>query len=195
MSGVYQLSTALHDLAGNFFQNVFSYELTEAGAATHYGYASALNDEWQTAVMPSYLDLFGNDVVLDFITAKRVSPPGGPSNAQTIAQPGSSIQVSISAGLAADIAWQTASNLNRPGHSYICCIPSGSVQGDFIQPAYAALLALWSGDMLSVLTLAGGLGTATFGVYSRKVNVFNNATIGDLKPKLTMLNKRTLPLV
>ena len=192
MAGVYQLVTSLHDQLGNFFQNVFSYQLTEAGAGTHYTYAQSLNDQWQSDVQSSYLDLFGADVILDFISAKRVSPPGGPSNAQGIAMPGQAANPCVSSGIAVDIAWQTASGLNRPGHSYIGAFPNGAVLGDDIQAAYAALLAAWTADMLIVLTLGGGLGTATFGVYSRAVNVFNAAILGDLKPKLTMLNKRTL---
>lgn len=195
MAHVYSIATSLHDLAGNFFQNVFHYQLTEAGVATPFGYADGLIDAWNLHCQADYLASFGNDVVHDFISAKRVTGGGGPSAQQTVALPGTDVQVSISAGMAADIAWQTASPLNRPGHTYMPCIPTGQVQGDFLQGPYLGALGAFRDDLLDTLALTGGLGNADFGVFSRKTSQFNKATVGQIKPKLTMLNKRTLPQV
>lgn len=195
MSHVYQLATSLHDQAGNFFQNVFAYELSEGGAATAFGYADALIDRWRIANMPDYLDCFGADVVLDFISAKRITGLGGPSAQQIVQSGGTQAQASISAGLAADIAWQSASPLNRAGHTFMCCGPSGGIIGDAIGVGYAAVLQTFITDQLTQLALAGGLGNADFGLFSRSTTQFNKIDIGQIKPKLTMLNKRTLPQV
>jgi hypothetical protein len=196
MTKVYQLATALHNSAGNFFQNVFSYQLTEAGSGVSaFEYADGLISAWLTAVESKYLDLFGNDVSLDFITAKRISAPGGPSASAIVGDFGSSSQLSSSSGASADVSWQTAASTNRPGHTYLGAFPFDSLKGDVFQAAYLGKVNTWITEMLVGLTLAGALGTATFGIYSRKLTTFAQANQGLLKPKATMMNRRLVPQI
>lgn len=196
MAHTYELATSLHNFAGDFFQNVFAYELSEAGTHTGFEYADNFVNVWAGSKVTPYLDLFGNDCVLDFISCKRIDGPGGPSTTLIISQPGTGPQMSVSAGIAADIAWQTAAGTNRPGHSYIGGVYDGSLSGgQWISPGFTAKATTFINAMLTAVTLSGGAGNADFGIYSRKLHQFNKATAGILKPKPTMLNKRTLPVL
>jgi hypothetical protein len=195
MSGVYKLLAGLHNGAGNFFANIFTYQLTEAGSGHPFDYAGALIDEWQSTNETDYLALMGSDVVLDFYQAKKVSGAGGPSASKARAANGGGFTSSISAQLAADVIWVTASSNNRFGHTYVGSIFEGALQQDFFSVGFIAAAATWIADMLPVMTLAGALGTATLGVYTRKTGTFNAALDGRLAQKATTMNKRALPRV
>lgn len=196
MANTYELATSLHNFAGDFFQNVFAYSLSEGGTHTPFEYADLLLQAWATNVTTDYLDLFGDDVILDFVSARKVTGGGGPSSTIIISQPGSGPQMSISAGIAADIAWQNGGGTNRPGHTYIAAPYDGALSGgQWVTPGYTAKVSTFIATILTQLALGGAAGVADFGTYSRKLTQFNKNTSGLLKPKPTMLNKRTLPIL
>lgn len=196
MAHTYEVATSLHNFAGDFFQNVFAYELSEAGTHTPFEYADNLINVWVGANLTTYLDLFGSDVIFDFITAKRIDGGGGPSSSLISGVVATGPNPSVSAGIAADIAWQTAAGTNRPGHSYIGAVYDGALSGgQWTVPIFTGKATAFINKMLTALTLSGGAGNADFGIYSRKLHQFNKATAGILKPKPTMLNKRTLPVL
>lgn len=193
MSKVYELATSLHNFAGDFFQNVFAYELDESGVASPFEYADALITQWISDVSNDYMALMGSDVILDFVSAKRIQSPGGPSATQIPQLSGGQAGLSISTGVALDIAWQTHAGTNRPGHTYLTGMEGGSIVGGQWNAGFLTAVDAFITVVLPPLTLAGGLGNAAFGVYSRKLAQFNVADHGVKKPKPTMLNKRTLP--
>lgn len=195
MSHIYEVASSLHNYAGDFFQNVFAFEVTEAGAATPYEYAKALIDAVDTNMTTEYLALFGLDVILDFYSSKRITGGGGPSSTKIKGLGGPAGTSSISAGIAFDIAWQNASATNRPGHTYIGSVYDGSLIAGQWAPAYVTLIGTWITKMLTNVTLSGGLGTAVFGTFTRKTQTLSPITHGVAKPKPTMLNKRTLPIL
>jgi len=196
MPAVYELLTACHDFAGNFIQNVFHYQLTEAGTATPYEYAKALANKWfASPTFTDFLALLGGDVVVDFITARKITGGGGPSATVIVNAVGTGGANSVCSAVAADVAWQAANATNRPGHTFISSFPDGALQSGTWQNAFAGNVTTWIGDMLAVLTLAGALGTATFGHFTRKTQAFDAQKSGELKPKPTALNKRTLPII
>lgn len=195
MSNTYELATSLHNFAGDFYQNVFAYELSEAGAFSAWEYADKLLTQWETTVETDYMALMGSDCVLDFISAKRISGAGGPT-ATHIRQTGSgAATLSISTGIALDIAWITNSGTNRPGHTYITGVYDGSIVGGQWNGGFLAFADVLAADLLTQLTLAAGAGNADFGVWSRKLAQFNKAQHHVNRPKPTMLNRRTLPIL
>lgn|SRR5436305_9959981 len=196
MPHVYQLVTNLHGGAGNFFANVFHFELSESGSGIHpFDYADALVAEWVTIMNTKYLALFGDDVVLDFISAKKVNEGGGPSAAHAVNAAGGAASQSSTTGASADVQWQTGSSNNRPGHTYLAAFPYDQLQADAFLALYLGHVGTWIGQMLTPMTLAGALGSATFGIYTRKTNTFNVTNSGRVRPKVTMMNKRLLPQV
>ncbi len=195
MPNTYELTTSLHNFAGDFMQNVFAYSLSEAGSGTPFEYAKALCDQWAAIVLSDYMKLFGVDVLCDFISAKRITGGGGPSAVLISTGTGGGAQDSVSAGLAFDIQWQTGSGTNRPGHTYIGAPPNGSIDGGQWQTGYKNDVDTFIATILNTLTLAGALGSADFGVFSRKLAQWNVCHHGVKKPKPTMLNKRTLPIL
>jgi hypothetical protein len=195
MTAVYELKASMHDQGGNFVQNVFRYQLSEAGAHTPFEYAERLIAAFVGGPEGEFFDLMGLDVIVDFYTAKKISGTGGPSATLIKATTATGAAVSTASGLAADIQWQTASGNNRPGHSFIGLIPDGSFQSGFYQGGFPAKCDAFITAMLTQLTLTGAAGTADFGIYTRVGSVFNHALFGQLRPKPTMLNKRTLPVI
>lgn len=195
MPNTYSLAVAMHDLGGNFLENVFMYSLTEAGSGDPFRYADELITQWRAGVETDFLACLGNDVTVDYMSAKRVSGTGGPSATQIVVDTGSGGSTSGAAGLCADVQWQNLGINNRPGHTFIGCFPHNSYQSGFFDPAYQTVVGTWISTMLGVLTLGGGFGTATFGILQRKGKVFNVAKSGKLMPKPTMLNKRSVPLL
>lgn len=196
MSHVYSLVTNLHGGSGCFFANVFHFDLSESGSGVApWDYADSLVASWISTINSSYLALFGDDVTLDFITAKKVNGTGGPSSAHAVAAAGSAASQSSTTGASADVQWQTSSTNNRPGHTYLAAFPYDQLQADAFQALFVGHVGTWIGKMITPLTLAGALGNATFGIYTRKTDTFNVANSGRIRPKATMMNKRLLPQV
>jgi hypothetical protein len=196
MPNVYQLSTYCHNGAGNFFQNVFHFELSEAGSGVApFDYADGLISTWITNNEPKYIDLFGNDVVLDYYAAKRITGGGGPSATRASGTVGTGSTVSASSGSAVDIQWQTASPLNRPGHTYVPGFPYSSLQGDAFTSGYLTKVGAFITQMQTNLTLAGAMGNAVFSIYTRKTTTAYQVNNGQARPKATMMNRRLLPQI
>lgn len=195
MPNTYQLLVNGHDPGGNFVANVFHYSLSEGGTASAFEYAKALINSWTSANLAKWLALLGNDFFIDFYTAKRVSGTGGPTSQLIAGAVGLGSASSDAAGLAADIQWQTQSSNNRPGHTFVAPVPTGTFASGSWQAPYPTAVSQFITQQLTQLTLTGGLGTADFGVYTRKTKVFNIAKSGQLLTKPTMLNKRTKPQI
>jgi len=195
MTAVYSIATSMHDGAGNFFQNVFHYQLSEAGTLTPYDYATELIAAWSTANETDYLKLMGTDVVLDFYTAKKVTGGGGPSATLIRAFPGIGASSSISSAFAADVAWISQAASNRPAHTFLSGIPDGGILNGQWQNPYQGDVGTWIADMLIQLVIGGGGGTADFIQFVRKTQAANLIKHGILRPKPTGINRRTLPII
>lgn len=195
MPGVYQIVAGMHNGAGNFFSNVWAYQLTEAGSADPFHWADALITKFKTSVETAILPLLGSDVVIDFYNAKKVDGTKGPSATQVSGATGGGGIQSVSSQLAADIAWITASSLNRFGRTFLAGVFDGSLIQDVWDPGFLISVAAYVAAQTAVLTLGGALGTATFGVWSRKSGTFNAASAGEIKPKATTMNRRARPRV
>lgn len=190
----YELATSCHNQSGNFFMNVFAFDVAEAGGFNAFDYALDLINQFIASNQADYLALFGTDVVLDFYTAKRVTGTRGPAATKISGANGSGGTDSISAGLAADIAWLNGSPTNRLGHNFIPACPQGKIDGDTWVGAFLVTVTSFINTMISPLTLIGP-STATFSTFSRKLGGVQHITGGLLRPKATMMNRRLKPQI
>ena len=171
MANTYQMRIGFHNGSGNFFESVLHYQLTETGTGTlPYDYAGSLISKWRTDNEANMLACLGNDVYVDFYAAKRITGGGGPENVVlTQTSIGTGASVSAGASISANIAVYTSAPTNRQGHVYLGGIPKGDVSEDqIIDPTRAALITFGTG-LQAPMTLAGTLGTATFGIWSKKL--------------------------
>jgi len=104
------------------------------------------------------------------------------------------VNACISAAICADVMWINASSTNRMGHSYIGGFPEGGLEGDEWQVGYKTVIDTWIITQSTNLALPGGDGTAVFGTFVRKTQVIHPNISGELRPKPTALNKRTVPV-
>lgn len=194
MSAIYEVKTWLHNQVGNFFQNTFHYDHPESAAVSPWQHAKNLATQWITDVVGDYLKLMGTDVVFDFLTARKVSGGGGPTATEIVNLVGTGGALSMSAGLCADIQWICQNPNNRMGHCYIGGVPDGALFGDIWQIPFPADCGTFITTILANLVLPMADGSAVFGTYTKKTGVIHTNEAGELRPKPTCLNKRTVPV-
>jgi hypothetical protein len=193
---IYELVTSLHDGAGNFFQNVFHYRNPEGiSADSPYSHAAAVADGFISDVESDYMQVFGSDIVLDFISCKRITSGGGPSATRIRGTLGGGFAVSVNAGSAADVAWQTAGASHRPGHTFLPGLPDGSFLSGKLQGVEVAAIDTFATTFESGFVMAGAEGSAEPVIFSRKLAVGDDILAHDIRAKITYLNKRSLPIV
>jgi hypothetical protein len=190
----YEISLSMHNQAGNFFQNVFAYDVNEAGGHSAFDYADDLITKWIAQNEISFLALLGDDVILDFYTARRVSGSKGPAATGISGNAGSAASASLTTGLCADVFWLNGSITNRGGHTFVGGPPAGSISGDLWQGGYSTKIATWVTNMLTALNIIGP-SSATFSTFSRKLGSVSHITKGILRPKATMMNRRLKPQI
>jgi hypothetical protein len=189
----YALNTWLHNGRGNFFQNVFHYSVDDSALNDPFKSARDLCDAWATGLKAKYLAMFGMDVRLDFLSARKVSTGGGPSATKIMGDAGAQLVESISTALAADIVWIVNAATHRFARSFIGGFSIDSILQDVWTPAFSGEVALFIAEMLK--PLAVGATNAIFGLFSRKTQNFSPATDGQLRLKPTGMNKRTTPII
>jgi hypothetical protein len=124
-----------------------------------------------------------------------VTGGGGTSAQQIIGAASTALADGSSMSICADVAWECNAPSNRLSHTFIPSVPQDALAADLFSGAYNTLVGTWVTDMITAITLAGGAGNANFGLFTRKTQQFNTAKAGMLRPKVTALNKRTLPVI
>lgn len=195
MASVYQTSLSLVSGRSNYWQMVFHYQLTETGSGTPFSYADSLNNAFLASNLAPLLNALSNDTMLNIISSKKVTNGGGPSMLQQPAAPGTIASPSYAGPNAADIRFFPGGLRSRLGRIYLGGVPTNAAIGDVLQGGYTGLVALFGAQMITPLTLAAGLGTATFGTFSRSTLGFVAATFQQFSPKMSALNKRSVPLI
>lgn len=192
----YQLRIGCHNGAGNFFESVLHYQLNEtATGALPYDYAQDLISGWISSNEAAFLLCLGTDVHLDFYAAKKVTGGGGPEAVQTSTSIGTGAGVSAGSSIAANVAVYTASPTNRQGHIYVGGIPKASISEDaVINPGLGNLISFGT-SVQAPIVLAGTAGTATYGVWSKKLATFFAVVEIVVRTILTLFNQRKKPLV
>lgn len=188
---VFSLQVCGHDQGGNFVENVHHFRRAATGGPSAYADATSLLANWQTNCQADYLACMGDDYRLDFVSARRIGTPGGPSANVTVALNGTGGTPSASAGLGGDIALIVGDEAH-PGHIYMPCAPQGGIVGDVMDAGYVAALAAYVADLQGL----GGIGFEfQLCVVHRKTGDFSVVTDAEVRVKPTLLNKRTLPLI
>jgi hypothetical protein len=190
---LYEISINQHDQSGNFFMSRLMYAITESGNEDFWKLANDFIAAWSLANETAWLKLQGADVVLDYYKCKRVTGGGGPSALKIVATTGGDLSPCCSAGLCADLQLQNTNISNRPGHTYIGGVPSGSILGDQWQAAFVINVNALITKLLTPVVIAGSNGVLS--ILYKKLKSWTSVTHGQLSPKPTLLNKRTVPLV
>jgi hypothetical protein len=190
---LYELSMNCHDASGNFFMSRWNFELVSSGTTDPWALAGDLITAFIANVEPKIAHCLGSDIIIDFYKAKRVKPLGGPSNLKISGVSGLAATESMSSGVAADIVWQNTNASNKPGHTFVGGVFDGALIGSQWQAGLSAAIATLIVELIT--GFAVGATTATLSILSKKVGTWTHATHGNLSPKPTMMNKRTLPLV
>jgi hypothetical protein len=189
---LYELSMNCHDQSGNFFMSRWNLELVTSGPTDPWALAGDIITAWVAHIEPKITPMLGDDVSIDFYKCKRVKPTGGPSNLKISGVFGTAATLCSSSGVSADIVWQNTNTSNRPGHTFIGGVFDQSLQGSQWQAGFATKAA----DFITTLItgFAVGATTAVLAILEKKLGSWTHATHGNLSPKPTMMNKRTLPL-
>lgn len=189
---MYRLTVGFVASGKNFGINTFHYVMDDAGFSSQFAAAQALVNAWQTTILPVYQDCFAEDVTINILTAKRVSSGGGPSAAGIVSVVGTIAQVALTAAIAACIKWICPDPDNRMGHSFMGGVPEGGIESDNFQALYITPILTWIGAM--TVNLAVGAVNAVFSKYDRKTGLHYPISDGQLNPKASGFNKRTLPV-
>jgi len=194
MANIYQLRLGFVSSGKNFWEVIWHYQLSEAGTGTFIDYCEGLINQWQTNNLAGLMALLSPDTFLNIIDARRITGGGSPTISEGINQPGTETNDTYSTTVAADIAWLPGGIANRVGHTYLAGIPFDRILSDALTGPWVTNAVSWANTQLAQMTLPAGLGTAKMGTYSRKTSGFNPTTAFVIKPKLTALNKRSLPV-
>lgn len=190
---VYALNTWAHNARGNFFQNVFHYQVDDSALNDPFKSARDLTEAWASFLKTSYLKCLGADCILDFLSARKVGGGGGPSATKIMGDAGTAGLESATTSMAADICWIVNAATHRFARSFIGGIPADAILSDVWSVVFAGNVALFIAEMLKPLVVAAT--NATFGLFSRKTQQFAPATDGVLRLKPTGMNRRTVPII
>jgi hypothetical protein len=191
MDGVYECVVAGVNQNGQFAENVFHFQVT-GSSGDEYATAIDLCNSFSGTSFAGLLSCMGSAATINILYAKKVDGLGGASIYVPIHMGGAITGAILSNAMAIDIAWYPGGALNRAGRTYVWGVPAAQVVGDVIQTALVTAANAFIAQIITPLVLSAG--TAVFGTFTRKTKAFTPATHGNLRPKLTGLNKRTVPL-
>lgn len=192
-NNLYEISVNMHDLAGNFFMSRMFYEVTESGTPDPFQLATQLIAAWKTANELKWQQCLGQDVLIDFYKAKRVTGGGGPSAFLLSGLGGANVNSCSSAGVSADLQLQNTNATNKPAHIYFGGVPMDGLQGSQWQPPFLLKLQALLTALTTALTVGGG--PATLSAMVKKLKTWTHVTHTQVNVKPVLLNKRTKPLV
>lgn len=176
----------------NFGMNVFHYQMDDSLFSSEWAAAQALANAFVTTIIPLISNMQSNDVTINIVTARRIDGGGGLSASSVVNVTGNQPGPTISSVLAACFKWITADPDNRPGRTFVGGVVGAAIsdetwQAAFLTPALTFIAAM-------TVNLAVGLANAVFGKYDRKSATFFPITDGQLNPKPSGFNKRSLPV-
>jgi hypothetical protein len=193
MDGNYQVVVGGVNNNGQFAQNVFHFAVAGSSGADEYNTAFDLCSSFLTTTVPLLQGVMSGDSTINILYAKRLSAGGEASIFHTILVNGTFAGSAMSNVVSCNIAFYPGGTKNRPGHLFTWGVSTNGVQEDVIQPGLLTALQALGGGLLTPLTIASG-GTGTYGTYTKSTKNITPAVHYNVKPKVTGLNKRTLPL-
>jgi len=196
MSRVFQVSAhGKGDVQGNYWVNVWNYFVEGDDTTSPLEVAQDLAAQWQSAVLDSYRALIPSDVTILALKVRCVSAGGGPSVIVALSMPGASADQAQTTGTSPNVAWYPTTTPWKIGHTYLPAVDVVSfINGAFVG-SYIILVTTWINDMLAPIVGLPGGNTATFALLDKETMVSNIVFTGLLRPKITLMNRRTLPNV
>lgn len=178
MANTYQF-TVTSVCAGQFFQNVMHYKLSESGASNPAAWAAALITAWETSVRAKWLDCQTSTAEMRSLKAKRVTGGGGPTAITLYGAAVHNGTRGTTCSTTAEAAiMEFPVNLNGKnvtGKIFLAGIDDADILNNTFDAPFLTPFNALKTQILTALTLAGGLGTATF-------TIFNKATQTDTIP-------------
>ena len=179
----------------NYAVNVLHHNVNfPTSAATVLQDLADFIDAWRTQCEDAFVALLPDDVEIRNYSAKVVDTGGSVTAMLGVSVPGSYVGDGMVAGVAANIGVYTADDFNEWGHIYTMGVSmSALLEGVWDAGMFTAVAALKTAMFAQIHF--GTDGTADYGVWRKKTNVFHKMQALQLRPKPTLLNKRLKPVV
>jgi len=197
MAGVYQLVPTFSG-AGQIWQNVMHFKLSEAGSGTTLAYSQALGDSFESDILPDMLNCLSGEATLKSLKVKKISGLGGPTSIRLYAAGAQVGARGTPIGNTAECIVATFSaylNLkNVTGKIYL----AGLADGDIIDNSFATDLLgavqAFQITLTNTLTLAGALGSADFTIYNAATGTDAIPSGSSIAPRIGTQKRRLLPV-
>lgn len=195
VNGTFEMVVAGRDGQGNFALNrwIFLSGTEPATSAECFTQAKALAENFISLVLPSLLACMGTDCLINVAYARHIGTLGGSAAYVLTNEDGTGSSVSSANVIAADVGWLPGGTTNRPGHTFVWGIPKAEIQESTLSDALLLLLQTFITNMIA--GVAADAFNFTFQILSRAVHALTPVTAGNVRPKITGLNKRTSPFI
>lgn len=195
MSGIYLLTLAGVDGKGNTWENVLHFQLNESGAGTGADYCVALINSWMTANAATFLACHAVDTILQTVSAKKINPTGSLTIVMPQAEPGTGPATSFASAIGGLIEFVPEDGWPHSAKVFLASAPVGWVIEGVVQVAYETAIIAFADALATNLVLDGGLGTAIYGLWSKKTAIFHATIDNFFKAVVSSLSKRLRPNV
>lgn len=194
-NGTFEVVVGGRDGHGNFALNRFIYTSSVPPTNETEAFAQAfdLATFFGSFTITPLTGCMGDDCEINILFARHIGTLGGSAAYNNIVTNGTFGTDSFSNVVAADVAWLPGGAGNNPGHTYVWGVPITGVDQGALQDALITALQAFAANML--IAIVGGVATYTFGILSRKLATVTPVTNGNVRPKLTGLNKRAKPFI
>jgi len=153
---------------GQFVQNVFHYQGSEAGSFDGFSWAFDLISAWTAANESSFLACMPGTYTLLSYRARRVSSPGGPTALQLSGASGTFSGNTSTAGQSVEIGIPAVvAGKNVTGKIFLPGVPSGVWLDNFLDPTYKSIVDAFGIQQLISLSGPATGSTYDYGVYRR----------------------------
>jgi len=192
MDGIYEVVLGGVNARGLYGENVSHWQITGTSGTDPYATAQALLIGFVANVANPLLSLLSTECTLNILHAKRVDGTGGPTAFNPFAGTGADLGDMQTMAAAIDVAFYPGGALNRAGHWFLWGFRAAKVIADVIDPTYLGNVLTFFATTASGFTI-GGSGVARMVTYTKKTKTGTPILHVDVRPKLTGMNKRTLP--
>lgn len=194
-NGTFEVVIGGRDGTGNFALNrwVFVADTPPTTITEAFTAAKALIEAFISLRLSFLLDCMGTDCLINVAFAKHIGTLGGSAAYAITNEDGTGSSVSAANVVAVDVAWLPGGTSSRPGHTYLWGVPKTEVQESGISDALLLLIQTFITEMKTALVT--GAGTFLFNILTRKTGALTAVTDGNVRPKITGLNKRTKPFI
>jgi len=197
MPSVYQLVTTFAG-AGQIWQNVMHFRLSEAGSGTTLAYSQALGDSFESDILPDFLTCLSGETTLRSLKVKKISGLGGPTSIRLYAAGAQVGARGTPIGNTSECLVATFSaylNLkNVTGKLFMAGLADGDIVDNSFATALLGAVQAFQITLTNSLTLAGALGTAQFTIYNQATGTDAIPSGSSIAPRIGTQKRRLLPV-